>query len=119
MQDRNFDPMNAPLVTQFGQTNIAGEMIGQDDKIKQLFLTLTYFTSMQEAMDYSDILYKCKKHKMWSQMERWLLRIHAKVAVKGFRAGQIVDILTMLQRDIQDSRREKIDAATNKGIKNA
>ena len=112
------NPFGMPLVQPYGQTNIASEMIGVDEQVKALFLTLTYFMDEREAMDYADILYKCEKYNLAKQKIRWLYRIAAKVSIKGYRSSQIVDILTQIQRMAEESRKEKAnDASPNRGVK--
>ncbi len=116
-----FNPFDGPLVTAFGQSNIAAEMIGQDDEIKALFLTLTYFMDEEEAMDYADIIHKCEKYGMKEQKKRWLYRVAAKVSVKGYRSAQLVDVLTQIQRIADQNRKERANsqdtATTNRGVK--
>ena len=107
-----------PLVVPFGNQNLASEMIGQDEKIKQLFLTLTYFMDEEEAMDYADIIHKCEKYGMKNERDRWLKRIAAKVSIKGYRSAQIVDVLTQIQRMAESERRAKErDVIANRGVK--
>ena len=92
---------------------IASELIGKDEKIKSLFLTLTYFMDDQEAMDYADIIHKCEKHGMVDQKKRWLYRVAAKCSIKGYRSAQIVDVLTQIQRMEEEAikkREKKIDS---------
>ena len=116
-----FNPFEGPLVSTIGQTNIASEMIGYDDEIKALFLTLTYFMDEEEAMDYADILHKCEESHMYQQKKRWLYRIAAKCSVKGYRSHQIVNVLTGIQAimDKDKDKREKANdsASSNRAIK--
>src|SRR3990167_7800773 len=109
---------SGPLVVPFGNQNLASEMIGADEKIKQLFLTLTYFMDEEEAMDYADIIHKCEKYGMKNERDRWLKRIAAKVSIKGYRSAQIVDVLTQIQRMAESERRAKErDVIANRGVK--
>ena len=92
------------------QPNIASEMIGQDDEIRKLFLSLSYFIDDNEAMIYCRAIEKCDRHQLWNKKKYFLMRINAKVSIKGFRSQQIVDILTQIQREL-DSTNEKIKLA--------
>ena len=88
-------------------TNIASEMIGQDDEIRQLFLSLSYFMDDNEAMIYCRALEKCDRHQLWNKKKYFLMRITAKVSIKGYRSQQVVDILTQIQR-MEESTFEKL-----------
>lgn len=97
-------------------SNIASELIGQDDEIRKLFLTLSYFMDTNEANDFAMCLHKCDKHKLDTKKRLFLYMINARVGVKGLRSAQIVDVLTQIQK-IEDTKMEKLDAKRQRGVK--
>ncbi len=92
------------------QPNIASEMIGQDDEIRRLFLSLSYFMDDNEAMIYCRAIEKCDRHNLQHKKKYFLMRINAKVGIKGYRSQQVVDILTQIQR-MEDAANDKIKKA--------
>lgn len=112
-----FEPFNGPLVTPFQSPNIASEMIGQNDDIRQLFLSLSYFVDTQEANDFAWCLHKCKHHGLKLKQQLFEYMINARVSVKGWRSSQVVDVLTQIQRLEEQKRIDRYDGSRNKGIK--
>ena len=112
----DFDAFGNSLVSAIQQPNIASELIGQDDKIRKLFLTLSKFTDINEANDFAWCLHKCIKYKMAEQHQLFEYMINGRVSVDGWRSSQIVDVLTQIQRE--NLRMEKADARERtKGVK--
>lgn len=109
----DFNAFENSLVSAIQSPNIASELIGQDDAIRKLFLTLSYFMDENEAKDYAQALAKCAKYKI--DDSEYLYMINAKVSVKGYRSSQIVDVLTQIQR-LEEAKRQD-GAKQQKGVK--
>ena len=115
--DGKFDALDNSLVSAIQTPNIASELIGQDDDIRKLFLTLSCFLDTNEANDFAMCLHKCDKHNLDTKKKLFLYMINARVGVKGYRSAQIVDVLTQIQR-IEDSKVERLaDAKRQRGVK--
>lgn len=105
------------LVSGLSQPNIASELIGQDDDIRKLFLTLSHFMDTNEANDFAICLHKCDKHGLTKKKQLFLYMINARVGVKGYRSAQIVDVLTQIQRMDEVKKMEQLDGKRNRGVK--
>ncbi len=105
------------LVSGLSQPNIASELIGQDDDIRKLFLTLSHFMDTNEANDFAICLHKCDKHGLTKKKQLFLYMINARVGVKGYRSAQIVDVLTQIQRMEDTKMQEKLDGKRQRGVK--
>jgi len=99
------------MLAQFGDNNIASEMIGQDDDIRKLFLTLSNFCDTQEAKDYAWCIHKCRSCELPDFEEMFILMINALPSIKGWRSTQVVDMVTGIQiandRHAESLKREK------------
>jgi len=119
MPDNNgdFSAFDNSLVSAIQQPNIASELIGQDDAIRKLFLTLTYFKSENEAAIYSRAIDKCDRRHLPGKKLYFLYRINAKVSVDGRRSAQIVDVLTQIQREIERTKEQRDARQQPRGVK--
>ncbi len=99
------------------QPNIASELIGQDDSIRKLFLTLSQFMDINEANDFAMCIHKCEKHKLETKKRLFLYMINARVSVKGNRAAQIVDVLTQIQRMEEENAVARREAKRDRGAR--
>jgi hypothetical protein len=119
MSDNGHDEaFGGALVTAIQSPNIASELIGQDNDIRKLFLSLTYFMDVNEANDFCTCLYKCRKHALKELEKRFLMMIAARVSVKGYRSAQIVDVLTQIQRMVaREGVEQDGNSGKRKGIK--
>lgn len=79
-------------------SHIAAELIGQDKDIKKLFLSLTYFENVKIANAFAWGINKCIEKGIDGKLKYLLLMVNARVSVKGYRSGQLVDVLTEMQR---------------------
>lgn len=86
------------------QPNIASELIGQDRTFRKYFLTLSNFVSIEEANLYSRALHRCDVYHLEEKRQYFLMMIHSRVSVKGYRSGQVVDVLTQIQKMEQQER---------------
>jgi len=97
------------------EKHIAAEMIGQDKDIRKLFLTLTNFCDAQEAKDYAFCIHKCRAGNMPEFEELFVLMINALPSAKGWRANQVVDMVTGIQLETAiKERKEKEMPKENK-----
>ena len=105
----DFNAFENSLVSAIQQPNIASELIGQNDDIRKLFLTLSRFMDVNEANDFASCLHKCDKYGLKEQRRLFEYMINGRVSVKGWRSAQIVDVLTQIQR-MDTKGMEKADA---------
>lgn len=117
MGNNGFNAFENSLVFGTQPPNIASELIGQDEDIRKLFLSLSFFMDVNEATDFAWCIHKCRKHHLKQQEQLFLYMINARVSVKGYRSAQIVDVLTQLQIDSRGRDFEKADGKQHKGIK--
>jgi len=118
MEERgNHDFTAIPNFIDNQRSNIASELIGQDNKIKKKFFTLTRFRDDDEAVLYAQLVAKAQKYNDPDGAEFWQFCMAAKCSVGGWRSMQIVDVLTQIQRIAEEEkarkRAQKIEARTN------
>ena len=119
-ENGDFSAFENSLVSAIQQPNIASELIGQDDSIRKLFLTLSHFMDVNESTDFAWCLHKCDKFKLTEQRKLFEYMINARVSVKGWRSAQIVDVLTQIQRMDNAKGADRADARQQpKGVKTA
>lgn len=81
-----FNPTRSPMLQAVQQLDATKELIRSSKEAD--FITLLDFMDPGEATDFAACIYKCRKHNLPLQEQRFWLIAKARVAVKGQRADK-------------------------------
>jgi len=87
-----FNAKRAPMMQAVRQLEAAKEILRSDRR--EDFITVLNFLDPQEATDFALCIYKCRRHGLTQQEERFWLIAKARVAVRGDRAKMYTQTIT-------------------------
>ncbi|KKN17307.1 hypothetical protein LCGC14_0967160 [marine sediment metagenome] len=102
-----------PFGQSLGSENLSKDLTGFDKKIgdsdnkttlRKLFITLTRFADSKEADSYATTIAKCFKHKQYEFAEELILKMMAKVSIKGEGRREIINVLTQIYEEAENAR---------------
>ena len=87
MHSGKVDARHTPMLTAIPQSDIIQQLLHTDDVTK--YITAMNFRDDQQAFDFAECIYKCRRHHLIQEEERYWLKGLALCAIKGDRARMV------------------------------